>query len=224
MAPPRPRIEATPNGPYRLTGVSRIRWREKVSTPQGEPITWRDVEVIADGDEEYWLCRCGNSQNKPFCDDSHLRVGFEATDAADPTPRAERAKVVGGGQVQLVDDRSICIHTGFCATKQTNAWKLAKSELDASGKTQLVAMAHQCPSGAISVLVDGDEVEPELPVEVVVVPDGPLWVTGGVEVVRSDGTPLEVRNRATVCRCGASDSKPLCDGSHAKVGFTSRPS
>src|SRR5215204_7104895 len=101
MTSPPPRIEATPNGPYRLTGVRRIRWREKVSTPQGEPITWRDAELIADGDEEYWLCRCGSSQNKPFCDSSHRRVGFEATDAADPTPRAERTKEVGRGQVQL---------------------------------------------------------------------------------------------------------------------------
>jgi CDGSH-type Zn-finger protein len=44
-------------------------------------------------------------------------------------------------------------------------------------------------------------------------------VTGGVRIRRSDGTDMEVRNRVTLCRCGASKNKPLCDGSHVDVGF-----
>ena len=53
-----------------------------------------------------------------------------------------------------------------------------------------------------------------------VVPDGPLWVTGGIPVERADGQPMETRNRVTLCRCGASGNKPLCDGSHKEVGFS----
>ena len=63
-------------------------------------------------------------------------------------------------------------------------------------------------------------VEPDLPVEVAVIPDGPLWVTGGIDITGSDGTPLERRNRVTLCRCGQSSSKPLCDGSHKEAGFS----
>ncbi len=49
---------------------------------------------------------------------------------------------------------------------------------------------------------------------------GPLWVRGGIPVVAADGEPYEVRNRVTLCRCGASKNKPFCDASHASIGFT----
>ena len=49
---------------------------------------------------------------------------------------------------------------------------------------------------------------------------GPLWVRGGVPVVSADGYEYEVRNRVTLCRCGSSENKPFCDGSHASIGFT----
>ncbi|MCJ7713336.1 CDGSH iron-sulfur domain-containing protein, partial [Candidatus Bathyarchaeota archaeon] len=48
---------------------------------------------------------------------------------------------------------------------------------------------------------------------------GPIWVKGGVIVESSDGTSYEVRNRQTLCRCGKSENKPFCDGTHIKAGF-----
>jgi CDGSH-type Zn-finger protein len=47
----------------------------------------------------------------------------------------------------------------------------------------------------------------------------PIWVRGGICIESADGTPYEVRNRVTLCRCGASANKPFCDGQHAAVGF-----
>jgi CDGSH-type Zn-finger protein len=38
-------------------------------------------------------------------------------------------------------------------------------------------------------------------------------------VTTADGTVFETRNRVTLCRCGTSANKPLCDGSHSKAGF-----
>jgi CDGSH-type Zn-finger protein len=51
------------------------------------------------------------------------------------------------------------------------------------------------------------------------VDNGPLWVRGGVSVEAADGFEYEVRNRVTLCRCGQSNNKPFCDGSHWDVGF-----
>jgi CDGSH-type Zn-finger protein len=49
---------------------------------------------------------------------------------------------------------------------------------------------------------------------------GPLWLRGGIPVFAADGFAYEVRNRVTLCRCGASKNKPFCDGSHAAIKFT----
>jgi hypothetical protein len=49
---------------------------------------------------------------------------------------------------------------------------------------------------------------------------GPLWVRGGIPIVSADGEDYEIRNRVTLCRCGASGNKPFCDGNHVKIGFT----
>jgi len=53
--------------------------------------------------------------------------------------------------------------------------------------------------------------------------DGPLKVEGAsaLELVDHDGSPIDLAGRETVflCRCGGSTSKPLCDGTHSKIGF-----
>ena len=101
---------------------------------------------------------------------------------------------------------------------------MIKQTDDTQVRSQVMAMIERCPSGALSYSLEpgGENIEPDLPVEIALVPDGPLWVSGGIPVERSDGQPLETRNRVTLCRCGASKNKPLCDGSHKEIGFTAK--
>jgi CDGSH-type Zn-finger protein/uncharacterized Fe-S cluster protein YjdI len=49
--------------------------------------------------------------------------------------------------------------------------------------------------------------------------NGPLLVSGRVELRGGDGQISLRGNRAALCRCGASGNKPFCDGSHRRVGF-----
>jgi len=49
--------------------------------------------------------------------------------------------------------------------------------------------------------------------------NGPYLVTGDVEYVDSDGNVIERLSKAALCRCGHSESKPFCDGSHRTCGF-----
>ena len=71
----------------------------------------------------------------------------------------------------------------------------------------------------------GNVVEQELPASIGVIEDpalgcsGPLWVRGGIPIESEDGKAYEVRNRVTLCRCGASNNMPFCNGSHASIKF-----
>ena len=48
--------------------------------------------------------------------------------------------------------------------------------------------------------------------------NGPLMIVGEMDVKKADGSS-EHKEKAAFCRCGASNNKPYCDGTHAKVGF-----
>ena len=50
-------------------------------------------------------------------------------------------------------------------------------------------------------------------------PNGSLRVTGIVDFVDSDGNVIETKENFSMCRCGHSNEKPFCDGSHRAAGF-----
>lgn len=212
-------ITVTPDGPYLVTGAVPVTSKSPIVSEHGEPLTWK-TERPTESKERVALCRCGASSNKPYCDGSHASTEWDGADNAPDGTSIDRAKAYGGVGMEVLDDRSICVHAGFCGNKVTNVWKMAAKTDDTRIRAEAMAMVERCPSGALSYRVDGDIIEPDLPVEVAVIPDGPLWVSGGIEITRSDGSELEVRNRVTLCRCGQSASKPLCDGSHQAAGFT----
>ena len=96
------------------------------------------------------LCRCGASENKPFCDGAHKKIGFES--------------------------------------------KILSSENDRTkdnGNTSIKVYAN-----------------------------GPYEVTGDIALNIDDEMGLSNDDPYYLCRCGASENKPFCDGSHKKINFT----
>jgi len=98
------------------------------------------------------LCRCGASNNKPFCDGSHATVGFSAS-----------------GEVAAKDSAALDVRNG--------------------------------------------------PLNIRLAEDGPLLVSGPVEVVTGTGKTVNRTTQTALCRCGHSANKPYCDGSHSRNGF-----
>ncbi len=135
VAPPFNTCHVTRNGPNYLHG--------DVTLVHGE--TSRSATRVA-------LCRCGASKNKPFCDNSHLAVGF-----ADAGALPSEVPVPPGGELSA----PLTIHIGA---------------------------------------------------------NGPVQCSGPLALRGSDGRTA-FSDQTFLCRCGASQNKPYCDGSHRRIGF-----
>ena len=73
------KITVRPNGPFRVEDPEGL---VELLDPTGAPYDLTGKPVFA-------LCRCGASVNKPFCDGTHSKIGFQAAEAA---VRAEEKK------------------------------------------------------------------------------------------------------------------------------------
>ena len=58
-------------------------------------------------------------------------------------------------------------------------------------------------------------------VKITIRPNGPYVVEGEVELIDVNGAKIDTSDkpRIALCRCGASVTKPFCDGTHSKIGF-----
>jgi CDGSH-type Zn-finger protein len=224
----RRRIVVTEDGPYVIHGGVPLILKTQVVSEHGEPLTWKK-EAAFDAPETYDLCRCGQSKFKPFCDSTHALIDFEGSETADTGSTAERQEVYRGGTGLCVKrDLSLCMESGFCGNRITTVKEMVPRTEDTEVRSLVMAMIERCPSGSYTYSVEenGDDIEPDLPHQVAVTTEitsegpinGPLWVTGGIPIERSDGEPFETRNRVTICCCGHSKTKPLCDGTHRELG------
>lgn len=217
-------ISITKDGPYVVTGLPLSR-RAIGGNAANESIDWIDLEAISTPDR-YFLCRCGQSANKPYCDGSHARVGFDGSKTASRDPYAVQATVFDGPAVSMGDAPDLCAFARFC-DRDGKVWNLVEAAALGSSKDALIAQIGQCPSGRLTARDKAADrlVEPAFELSVVLIEDpveqcsGPIFVGGGVEIIASDGIALERRNRVTLCRCGESKNKPFCDGTHAHVKF-----
>jgi CDGSH-type Zn-finger protein len=214
-----PLITVTTDGPYRVEGGLPLVRTAITQTEHGEPVEWAEGPEF-ERLETYELCRCGQSSRKPYCDRTHERIGFDGTETADRGPSEARRAVFDGDGLTLTDDVTLCSSAGFCTNRFTNVWRMVEEASDPEVRTRIAEMVSRCPSGRLQYsLNDREPIEPELTQSVGVEPDGPYRVMGRVLIVSDDGTEWEVRNRVTLCRCGASSNKPFCDGTHKRIGF-----
>ncbi len=219
------KIVVQKNGPYVVTGSVPLALQ--VITPNEDGLSWDWVQGDSFPDRpSYKLCRCGHSKSKPFCDGTHNKIGFDGTETASREPVAEQSETFDGPTLKLDDAESLCAFARFC-DPGGKIWSLIEMTDDPVARELVIREANHCPSGRL-VVHDKEThktAEEPLPPSIGIVEDpalgcsGPLWVRGGIPIESADGTPYEVRNRVTLCRCGASENKPFCNGSHASIKF-----
>ncbi|GAA5525635.1 hypothetical protein Maes01_02207 [Microbulbifer aestuariivivens] len=221
-------IEIMENGPYIVTGAVPLKEMSIGVNGARESVRW-EMGTEYPLQPRYALCRCGASANKPFCDGSHTKIGYDGEETASREPYLDQAVVYDGPTMILTDAESLCAFARYC-DPHGQVWRLVEETDDEQQRDYFLQEVADCPAGRLVAWdkSSGEAVEPELPMEIGLVEDptqqcsGPLWVRGGILVVSADGEQYEVRNRVTLCRCGASANKPFCDGSHAATHFKAK--
>lgn len=215
------KIEVLKNGPYLVSGGLPLSEQHIVTNAEGESLDYREGKQYPP-QPQYALCRCGQSGHKPFCDGTHAKVGFDGTETASREPYLDQVETFEGPTVVLTDAESLCAFARFCDPKG-RIWNLVARTDDPEARKIVEYEAAHCPAGRLVVWdrETGQAIEPKFEPSLGLIEDtekkvgGPIWVRGGIPVVSSDGKTYEIRNRMTLCRCGRSSNKPLCDGSHA---------
>lgn len=221
----KPKILPLPNGPYYLINDMQPKVVYNLQNFKGEPLS--TTVGIA-------LCRCGASKNKPFCDGTHNVIGFSSAnrtlDENDDTKKTaikDKRRDYPGKEITVHDNRKICSHAAECVNNLSSVFKLGSRPWinpDASKMNDIVDVVRRCPSGALSYSIDGveyrDPEEQRNPI-VTVLKNGPYHITGGIELIGENIQFGEGASKEhyTLCRCGASENKPFCDGAHKSSKF-----
>lgn len=214
------KIKIIENGPYIVTG--NIPLSEKIIVSKGKATELEDGHELPQT-EKYALCRCGQSETAPFCDGNHVKVGFKGAEKASRETFEDRAKLVEGPNLDLLDDQR-CAYARLCHKKEGKAWRLTKNSDNPAFREQAIISASDCPAGRIVAYNKAGkalETDHQPSLEILQDPEqqasGPISVKGNIPIESSDGYIYEIRNRVTLCRCGKSKNKPICDASHIET-------
>lgn len=226
MASEKFKIIIEKNGPYVVSGGLPLS-KEIIGTDKdGNSVEWKKGDKYP-LQKTYLLCRCGQSGRKPYCDNTHLAVGFDGTETASRKKYFDQAEKIPGPGIDLADAEELCAGVRFCHNKDGRVWDLTRDSGNSKSKEIAIKQACNCAAGRL-VACDkktGHAIEPHHAPSISLIEDpeakasGPIWLKGGIPLESADGTKYETRNRVTLCRCGKSGNKPFCDSTHVSAKF-----
>jgi CDGSH-type Zn-finger protein len=219
-----PYIKITADGPYLLFGANKISEKIILTDENGISVKYGDGKTFEIKSDPAALCRCGHSRHAPFCDGSHIDADWNGAETASFQPIMEQpgAEAIKGTQQTLLDNQNYCAFARFC-DRGGRVWNLAMQGGAAADKLS-AEEANLCPAGRLLMFTNqGESLEEQTEPQIHTIEDGglkisgPLWIRGGIRVESASGKSYEVRQKQTLCRCGASGNKPFCNGAHASI-------
>lgn len=126
-------------------------------------------------------------------------------------------------QIVVYWEPQLCIHTARCLRGLPQVFDINRRpwiKVDAASAEQIAEVVTRCPTSALRFerLDGGPQEQAPEQTTIQATPDGPLYVRGDLKIVNQDRSIRELK-RAALCRCGHSNNKPFCDGSHWEVNF-----
>ena len=128
-----------------------------------------------------------------------------------------------GNEIDVHWDERLCSHIGEGGSADNSLFEGGRDPWcvpDDVSRAEVREVCERCPSGALSYTDKTGE--PEQPPDentATLIYNGPIYVTGNLDIEGAKADMTGVKYRAALCRCGASKNKPFCDNSHLKAGF-----
>lgn len=167
------------------------------------------------------LCRCGASANKPFCDWTHSKIGFNGNRVS--KLKLDKEIEYKGKNISIYYNPSLCYHAAECVGNLPQVFNSkAKPWInpDNSDNDSIINTIKKCPSGALSYKVgEVHERSTGADRKIIIEKNGPYCISGHIELHTEEDQRIASNDHYALCRCGASKNKPYCDGSHVKSGF-----
>ena len=126
----------------------------------------------------------------------------------------------------------VCIHSTICwkgLIEVFNPKERPWIKMDGATTEKIIEQVRKCPSGALSYSLNAEAAADEPTDKVIaesanimkveVTPNGPYLIKTECLIVHSNGREETKTGTVALCRCGASNNKPYCDGQHRKIGF-----
>ena len=120
----------------------------------------------------------------------------------------------------------LCIHSKECFKGLPGVFNPANRpwvNMDADSVEKIRKQVEKCPSGALSYeMQNNEEINNETMENTPVInisDDGPILISGPVNIKYKETEELKESKTIALCRCGLSSRKPYCDGTHKKEGF-----
>ena len=127
-----------------------------------------------------------------------------------------------GENLDVTWDRRLCIHFGECGRAEGGMFQAKRDpwcQPDLVPLGQAKDIVERCPTGALAYTGEDGSVE-SAPAEnrILVSNNGPLYLTGDLDIAAAEDDQPGLKFRAALCRCGLSKNKPFCDNRH-EAGF-----
>jgi CDGSH-type Zn-finger protein/uncharacterized Fe-S cluster protein YjdI len=127
------------------------------------------------------------------------------------------------GEITVLWKPEQCIHSTLCwknladvFNPRVRPWVNMKGANTDLIKDQVM----KCPSGALSIAEELPSTEMEnTNTQIEVTPNGPVVIKSSCMIKHADGREELREGKTFLCRCGASNNKPYCDGAHKKINF-----
>lgn len=129
-----------------------------------------------------------------------------------------------GSGVVVQFDEARCLHAGACIQGAPQIFDIHGRPWirpERGDAALIIEVVARCPSGALTVRHEDGRAAEALPHANIarLVPGGPVYLHGNLQVCDGEGKRLLETTRAALCRCGHSSNKPWCDNSHQARPF-----